>query len=187
MKMETPGHILTIGPTGCGRSRWVVDTLRGPMRGKFNVIFLICPMYPYNQAYRGFAQGEPSFVALAPDPSDEAEVDELWRLWAILFDQREVLFIVDNCAFSKDIKNRSSELIRLAFSGRQSVWVLTQLWGSVAKLFRDNCSFVVAFHSPSARECDALLEKVGAGLAREEETQLMHPVDVLLEIRTSFL
>ena len=170
------------------------------MRGRFNIVVLVCPTYHHNKGYRDFAQGDPGFIALAPDASDEGELDELLRPCSVLFDQGKVLLIVYDCALSKDIKKGSSQLIQLAFSGRrrwQSVWVLTQQWGSVAKPFRDNCSFVVAFHSPSAKDFDALMENVGAGLAREEETQLRralkehphariffhrrHPFNVVLE------
>ena len=161
------GHCIVTGMTGCGKSRWVVETLRGPMRKKFNYIILICSTYCYNKTYRGFAKGDPGFLALQPDASDEGELDDLLKLCSTFFDRGRTLFIVDDCAFSKDVKKRSSELVRLFCSGRHigiSVYLLTQQYTSVAKVLRDNCSCVVAFHNPSGKDFDSLLDSCGSSL-----------------------
>ena len=169
------GHTIIVGPTACGKSRWVVETLRGPMRKKFNTIILICPTYAYNKTYRGFARGDKGFLALAPDASDEGEVDDLLQMCSTIFDCGKTLFIVDDCAFSKDVKKRSSELVRLACSGRhkgQSLWILTQQWTSIAKCVRDNCSFVVAFHNPSGKDFDSLMDSCGSSLLANDRDKI---------------
>ena len=169
------GHVIIVGPTSSGKSRWVVETLRGPMKGKLNTIILICPTYAYNTTYQGFAEGDPGYLALQPDASDEGEVDTLLKLCSTFFCRGKTLFILDDCSFSTDVKKRSSELIRIACSGRhqgQSLWILTQQWTSIAKCVRDNCSFVVAFHNPSGKDFDSLLDSCGSSLSTQESEKL---------------
>ena len=60
------------------------------------------------------------------------------------------LIILDDCAASKDVKNRTSELVKLAFSGRHiglSTIVVTQQLTSIAKPYRMNISKLVTFYN----------------------------------------
>jgi len=158
--------------------QFVFETLRGPLRGKFNFIVLSCPTYAWNKAYRGFAKDDPRFLALQPDASNEGEVEDILRSCSAIYNRGEVLFILDDCAFSKDSKKRSSELVRIAFSRRhrgQSLWVLTQQHSSVSKPVRDNFSCIVAFHTPTT---DTLWESYGAGIGKEERAQLQEALKI---------
>ncbi len=197
-----PGHILVVGPTASGKSRLVVEALRGPFRGRFNVVCLICPTYPHNKAYRGFAHKDPNFVVLSPSNSG-GEIDKVLRLCAYVFSGRgQVLLVLDDCAASDDVKRRhDSALIELAFSGRHrglSVWLLTQQYTSVAKAFRENVAATVCFYSPSDLDAKALWDNYGAEVGRDERRQwisalkdhpyarlcfrLRHPFGYILEL-----
>ena len=60
------------------------------------------------------------------------------------------LVTLDDCSASKDVKNRTSELVKLAFSGRHiglSTIVITQQLTSIAKPYRMNISKLVTFYS----------------------------------------
>ena len=86
------------------------------------------------------------------------------------------LIILDDCAVSKDLKNRSNKFIELAVSGRHkglSVWVLTQQLTSIAKPFRDNVGCVIVFHNPSQMGTKALLEDFGGVLDTDTRKNLM--------------
>ena len=58
------------------------------------------------------------------------------------------LIVLDDCASSQTVKNRTSELVKLAFHGRHiglSTIVITQQLTSIAKPYRMNVSKVVFF------------------------------------------
>ena len=147
---KTPFHCIITGPTNCGKTEYLVSKLRGSFRRVFEYIILICPTYIHNKTYRGFACGDKRFFVFCPN--DDEEIQELLQECKIVFSGTKTLIILDDCAVTKEIKKRSNELIRLAFSGRHegfSVWVLTQQLTSISKPFRDNIACIIAFHNPS--------------------------------------
>ena len=147
---KTPFHCIITGPTNCGKTEYLVSKLRGSFRFVFEYIILICPTYIHNKTYRGFAQGDKRFFVFYPD-SDE-EIQEILQDCKTVFSGTNTLIILDDCAVTKELKKRSNEFIKLAFSGRHeglSVWVLTQQLTSISKPFRDNIACIIAFHNPS--------------------------------------
>ena len=170
---KTPFHCIITGPTNCGKTRFLVDKLRGPFRYVFEYIILICPTYIHNKTYEGFARGDPRFFVFYP--VDLEQVEELLQACRTLFSGTNTLIILDDCAVSKELKKRSNEFIRLAFSGRHeglSVWVLTQQLTSIAKPFRDNVACVVAFHNPSKVSTKCMFEDHGNGIDADMRTVL---------------
>ena len=147
---KTPFHCIITGPTNCGKTEYLVSKLRGSFRHVFEYIILICPTYIHNKTYRGFAQGDKRFFVFFPN--NDEEIQEILKDSKTVFSGTNTLIILDDCAVTKEIKKRSNELIRLAFSGRHegfSVWVLTQQLTSISKPFRDNIACIIAFHNPS--------------------------------------
>ena len=117
-----------------------------------------------------------NFLVLMPDASNQAEIEELLHLSAVLFSGMNTLIILDDCTVFKDLKNRSNKFIELAFSGTHkglSVWVLTQQLTSIAKPFRDNVGCVVAFHNPSQMGKKTLFEDFGGDLDMDTRKKLM--------------
>ena len=171
---KTPFHCIITGPTNCGKTRYLVDQLRGPFRYVFEYIVLICPTYIHNKTYQGFARGDSRFFVFCP--SGLEEVEELLQACRTLFSGTNTLIILDDCAVSKELKKRSNEFIRLAFSGRHeglSVWVLTQQLTSISKPFRDNVACVVAFHNPSLVSTKVMFEDHGNGIDADMRTVLI--------------
>ena len=64
LRDKNPFHCIITGPTNCGKTRYVIDQLRGSFRHVFDWIVLICPTYSKNKTYRGFAKGDKRFVVL---------------------------------------------------------------------------------------------------------------------------
>ena len=167
LRDKTPFHCIITGPTNCGKTKYLIEQLRGPFRYVFEYIVLMCPTYAKNKTYHRFAKGDKRFIVLSPDASNSDEINELLKLTTELLSGTNTLIILDDCAVSKDLKQRSNKFIDLAFSGRHeglSVWVLTQQLTSIAKPFRDNVACVVAFHNPSQIGAKTLFEDYGGDL-----------------------
>ena len=77
LRDKNPFHCIITGPTNCGKTRYVIDQLRGSFRHVFDWIVLICPTYSKNKTYRGFAKGDKRFVVLSPDESNVEEINDL--------------------------------------------------------------------------------------------------------------
>ena len=175
LRDKNPFHCIITGPTNCGKTRYVIDQLRGSFRHVFDWIVLICPTYSKNKTYRGFDKGDKRFVVLSPDASNVEEINDLLGICEDFFSGTNTLIILDDCAVSKDLKNRNNKFINLAFSGRHaglSVWVLTQQLTSIAKPFRDNVACVVAFHNPSQIGMKSLFEEFGGDLDSQTRKNL---------------
>ena len=170
LRDQTPFHCIITGPTNCGKTKFLIDQLRGPFRHVFQYIVLICPTFARNRTYHGFAKGDKRFLVLSPDAGNGDEING-----SDLLSGSNSLIILDDCAVSKDLKSRSNKFIDLAFSGRHqglSVWVLTQQLTSIAKPFRDNVASVIAFHNPSQIGRKTLFEDYGGDLNAETRKRL---------------
>ena len=176
LRDKIPFNMIITGPTNCGKTKYLIEQLRGPFRKVFEYIVLICPTYAKNRTYRGFAQGDKRFLILSPDATDSEEITSLLTDVSLLFSGTNTLLILDDCAVSKDLKQRSNKFVDLAFSGRHdglSVWVVTQQLTSIAKPFRENVSCVVAFHNPSQVGMKTLFEDYGGDLDIETRKKFM--------------
>ena len=97
------------------------DQFRGPFKGTFDYIFLVCPTFIHNKTDDGFAENDDRvFVVVPPQTGCEEQgaVDTLLRWLSILFEGTNTLLVLDDCAASKDVKGRSNQLVSLAFSAR---------------------------------------------------------------------
>ena len=56
---KIPFNALIVGPTNSGKSRFVVNQLYGPFRGKFEYIVLICPTFTHNKTYHRLGENDP--------------------------------------------------------------------------------------------------------------------------------
>ena len=176
LRDKIPFNMIITEPTNCGKTKYLIEQLRGPFRKVFEYIVLICPTYAKNRTYRGFAQGDKRFLILSPDASNSDEIDSLLTDVSLLFSGTNTLLILDDCAVSKDLKNRSNKFVDLAFSGRHdglSVWVLTQQLTSITKPFRENVSCVVTFHNPSHVGMKTLFDDYGGELDIETRKKFM--------------
>ena len=176
LRDNIPFHMIITGPTNCGKTKYLIEQLRGPFRKVFEYIVLICPTYAKNRTYHGFALGDKRFLIISPDASNSDEIDSLLTDVSLLFSGTNTLLILDDCAVSKDLKQRSNKFIDLAFSGRHdglSVWVLTQQLTSIAKPFRENVSCVVTFYNPSQVGMKTLFDDYGGELDIETRKKFM--------------
>ena len=82
------------------------------------------------------------------------------------------LTILDDCASSQSVKNRTSELVKLAFHGRHigfSTIVITQQLTSITKPYKENISKIVNFYIPAAEDEQVLFRKYMANVKNKDE------------------
>ena len=85
LRDKIPFHCIITGPTNCGKTKYLIEQLRGPFRKVFEYIVLICPTYSKNKTYHNFARGDKRFFVLSPDASNVDEINELLNDCQTLF------------------------------------------------------------------------------------------------------
>jgi len=181
---KIPFNALIVGPTNSGKSRFVVDQIYGPFRGKFDYIVLICPTFAHNKTYHRIGENDPRMDVIMCEQHD---VEKWLKLVRWLFEGANTLVILDDCAASKDVKGRTGELVNLAFSARHmsiSVWVLTQKLTGITSSFRENVAAIVLFYTPSAKTTKAIFDDYAGELSQDEYKGL---VSKLKERKFSYL
>ena len=163
-----PFNALIVSPTNSGKSQFVVDQLFGPFRGKFDYIVLICPTFAHNRTYFRIGLNDPNLFPILC----EQDVVQGWlKLTSELFEGTNTLIILDDCAATKYVKKRSSELVKLAFSARHmgiSVWVLTQKYTRITPDFRENAAAIVLFYTPLAKTTKAIFDDYAGEMTIEQ-------------------
>ena len=104
------------------------------------------------------------------------EIESWLKLASFFFEKTNTLFVLDDCAASKDVKGRTSQLVNLGFSARHdgiSVWVLTQQITSIAKPFRENVAAIVLFYIPSGKTTKAIFEDYAGEITHDEYKELI--------------
>ena len=159
---KLPFNALIVGPTNSGKTQYLLIQLRGPFRGRFDYIMLLCPTFVKNTTYEGFVDRDPHIFVIA---CLQHEIEPWLRLASYYFMGTNTLFVFDDCAASKEVKGRTSQLVNLVFSARHdgiSVWTLTQQITSIAKPFRENVAAIVLFYTPSSKTTKAIFEVMPA-------------------------
>ena len=176
-----PCNALIVGPTGCGKTKFVVEQLLGPFRYKFDYIVLLCPTYVNNKTWENVGKEDDDFFVDILDPNELSTHLEFWhRQWRKIA-AAQTLFILDDIACGDDVKKRTSELVKLAFSGRHdniSVWLLSQQLTSVSKPFRENIGSLVVFYTPSKSDLETILSDYGGEITKEQLQEHMRHLKV---------
>jgi len=147
-----PFNALIVGPTNSGETRFLLNQLCGPFCGRFDYIVLICPTFVHNKTLFRFPERDPRFY---PIICEQHQVEPFLKLSSFVFEGANTLIVLDDCAASKDVKGRTSELVKPGFSARHaniSVWVLTQQLSSIV-------AAIVQFYTPSAKTTRAIFEE----------------------------
>lgn len=176
LKNKTPFNCIITGPTNCGKTNYLVDMLRNSYKNVFEYIVLICPTFTNNETYEGFGTGDPRLIVLSPDSDNVEEINDMLSCCIDFFSGHNTLIILDDCAFSKDLKQRSNKFVNLAFSGRHnniSVWVLTQQLTAIAKPFRENVACIISFYSPNKISNQTLFDEYGGNMDVEHKKHFL--------------
>ena len=169
--LEPPFNMLISAPTCAGKTEFVMSLVQARYKKTFDYVIIICPTFINNKAYdKKFIYKDPDIIIMIPGIE---KINECIEQAYETYKGTKSLIIIDDCAFSKDLKSRVNILTRLAFSARHdsiSVWVLTQQYTSIAKTFRENIGMLVLYYTPSKNDIKEIIENYGMELNKEEVT-----------------
>ena len=142
-----PHSAIICGMTNCGKTKFVLDLLEGPYRGRFDHVVILCPTFRHNKTYqeRPWVLTDEEVYIL--DPGER--LHDYLRAFYRVFQGEPTLYIIDDMAAGKQLTKKKDMLSELAFSGRhakQSVWVLAQRYNAVLKDLREQTRWVALFH-----------------------------------------
>ena len=157
---KKPFNMIIVGMTCSGKTHFLLNFLEREYKNYFDHIFLICPTYQWNKTYENWKYDkDEDFIVI---PCDQNEVEKYLEIVVAFAKGSKSLIILDDCASGKDVKGRTSELVKLGFSARHynlSVVVITQQLTSIAKPFRENISKLVTFYNPNKKDMKTILEE----------------------------
>ena len=158
--METPFNMIIVGMTACGKTKDLLDMLEKNYYKHFDYIFLICPTFEWNKTYENWKYDkDKDFIAINCEQDDV----EYYLKYVVKFAAgTNSLIVLDDCASGKFVKNRTCELIKLAFSARHfnlSTIVIMQQLTSIAKPFRENISKLVTFYNPNKKDMKEIFDE----------------------------
>ena len=167
--------MLIVGMTACEKKHYLLKMLEENFKGHFDYIFFVCPTFLKNKTYQEWKYLKDPDVFAVPCDHDYVET-ALETPPIVRFAKGTNSFIVlDECASSQTVKNRTSELVKLAFHGRHiglSTIVVTQQLTSNAKPYRMKVSKVVFFYT-ARRD---IFEKC-VSVDRQEEKNIMETLE----------
>ena len=171
--MNTPFHMIIVGMTACGKTHYLLDMLEREYKGHFDYIFIVCPTLGDNKTYQNWKYlNDPDVFELA---CAHDEVEKILQDIVHFAKNTNSLIILDDCAACKDVKNRTSELVKLGFHGRHiglSTIVTTQQLTSIAKPYRMNISKVVTFYN-ACRDDTKYIFNNYLSIEKEEEKRII--------------
>ena len=173
-KKIKPFNMIIVGMTACGKTKYLLDFLEKEYFNCFDYIFLICPTFEWNTTYEEWKYySDEDFLSIS---CDQDEVEKWLKFIVNYAKGTQSLIILDDCASGKSVKNGTSELVKLGFSGRHynfSVVVITQQLTSIAKPFRENISKLVTFYNPNKKDMKTIMEEYLGRITKEEEKEII--------------
>jgi GTPase SAR1 family protein len=173
--LETPFNIIILGMTGCGKTYYLLKMLENDYKNHFDYIFLICSTYEWNKTYQDWKYNkDKDFIAM---PCKQDDVNPCLEYVSRFAEGTNSLIVLDDCASSQSVKNRTSELVKLGFSAKHmgiSTIVITQQLTSIAKPYRENISKLVTFYNPRAKDTNIILDDYLANTEKEEKKEIIN-------------
>jgi len=147
MEVTEPHTAMFAGPTGCGKSKKVVDLLQKEYLHHYEYIILLCPTIRENRTYLECSPLWEDDDVFLINPKDQ--LLEYIEKFSDLFRGSEVLFVVDDCIADKHFDEKRTKLLELAISGRHrghSLWLLTQSYSAIPKNLRRQLKQLFVWH-----------------------------------------
>ena len=171
--MNTPFHMIIVGMTACGKTHYLLEMLEQDYKKHFDYIFIVCPTLEDNKTYQNWKYLKDPKVFELPCAHDE--VEKILQDIINFAKNTNSLIILDDCASSKDVKHRTSKLVKLEFHGRHiglSTIVITQQLTSIAKPYRMNISKLVTFYNACKDDTKYIFNNY-LSIEKEEEQRII--------------
>ena len=172
--METPFNMIINGMTGCGKTYYLLNFLERNYMNHFEYIVMICPTFSWNKTYQAWKfLKDPDLITIE---CDQEHIDLIIRYTVKIFQGKNTLIILDDCACSTDVKKRVSELVKLGFGARHyglSTIIVTQQLTSIGKSYRRNASCLSAFYIPNRNDMKIIIDEYLNGTSKEEINKII--------------
>ena len=172
--METPFNTIICGMTNCGKTYYLLNMIKKDQNRHFDRIILICPTYTWNKTYQEWKYtNDPDFIAV---DCDQDNVDKILQYVQVVYRGTNSLRVLDDCASSQDVKSRTSEVVKLAFSAmyfRLSTIVITQQLNSISKPYRDNVASVICFYNPNEDDMNVIFLRYLGHSSKKERFEII--------------
>ena len=173
--LKTPFNMTILGATCSGKTFHLLQLLEKDYMKHFDYIYLLCPTFSYNKSYQEWRyMNDPDLIVIECDQDD---IEHFLKEVVYVAQGTNSCLVLDDCASSQAVKNRTSELIKLAFSARHyglSVIVLTQQLTSLAKPWRENQAKLISFYNPNKIDMDTLFDEYLSYLSKVERVRIIH-------------
>jgi GTPase SAR1 family protein len=173
MEPQPPFNMLLVGMTGSGKTRFLLNMIETEYHQVFDYIIIMCPTIEWNTTYITWSHLDEHGVIKIP--CSQELISNVLQAVATIFRGTNTLIVVDDCACSQAVKQRVSELVKLAFSARHyglCVVVLTQQLSSITKPFRENISRLVTFYNPSRKDMKVITDDYLSGVPQESINEI---------------
>ena len=160
--------MIIVGMTACRKTHYLLSMLEKEYKKHYDYIFIVCPTLEDNKTYQQWKYLTDPDVYELPVAHDN--VENILRDITNYAKNTNSLIILDDCAASKDVKNRTSELVKLGFSGRHIGLSMQQLT-SIAKPYRMNISKLVPFYNACKDDMKYIFDNY-LNIEKDEEKEL---------------
>ena len=166
--------MIIVGMTVCGKTHYLLEMLERDYKNHFDYIFIVCPNLEDNKTYQNWNfLNDPDVFEL---PCAHDDLERTTHEIVNFAKNTNSLIILDDCAASKDVKNRTSELVKLGFQGRHigfSSIVITQEPTSIAKPYRMNISKLITFYN-ACRDDTKYIFNNYLSIEKDEEKKIIN-------------
>lgn len=180
-----PFNMIISGMTACGKTKYMLDMIESQYSKHFETIVIICPTFEWNETYHNWKHiNDENVIAI---PCEHSEIEAVLNHVVDVYKGSTTLIVLDDCASSKTVKSRTSELVKLGFGARHyglSTIVITQQLRSIAKAYRDNVSKMVVFYNPSKKDMECIIDEYMCGVSKKEVAKI---ISILRSVKYSNL
>ena len=170
---KPPFNCYIVGSTGSGKTFSLLRILENELYQKFSYIFLLCPTFQDNDTYKSWKYLEDDKFIVLNISQDLVEP----YLSLIMKNYRNTnsLLVLDDVAACQSVKQRTSSLVELAYSGRHagfSTIVISQHFRAISASFRDNAQHILVFYTLDESDWEAVSKAFLPRLSKEKRNEI---------------